>query len=117
YDLSRLLQLREVEQQLQRQSEPALHVLRPGTPHPPPSSPSGGEGEVGAYCIRPVSPLPVRGRGAGGEGALNSIAVLSGSFNPFTRGHEALVTTARREGMDAVLLVLPVRAIDKEGVA
>jgi len=111
YDLPRLLWLREVEQQLQRQSEPALHVLRPGTPHPPPSSPSRGEGE------QRVSTLPCTGRAAGGDGALNSIAVLSGSFNPFTRGHEALVTTARREGVGAALLVLPVRAIDKEGVA
>jgi nicotinic acid mononucleotide adenylyltransferase len=46
-----------------------------------------------------------------------TIAVLSGSFNPFTCGHEALITAARREGVVAVLLVLPVRAIDKEGVA
>jgi nicotinic acid mononucleotide adenylyltransferase len=43
--------------------------------------------------------------------------VLPGSFNPLTRGHEALVIAAQREGVDAVLLVLPVRAIDKEGVA
>jgi nicotinamide-nucleotide adenylyltransferase len=124
YDLPRLLWLRKVEQQLQRQSEPALHVLRPlspGTPHPPAPSPSRGEGE------QRTSPLPRTGRGAekeastsafgGGEGAFNSIAVLSGSFNPLTRGHEALITTARREGTDAVLIVQPVRAIDKEGVA
>ena len=81
YDLPRLLWLRAVEQQLQRQSEPALHVLHPLTQAPA------------------------------------TIAVLSGSFNPFTCGHEALVTTAQREGVGAVLLVLPVRAIDKEGVA
>jgi nicotinic acid mononucleotide adenylyltransferase len=80
YDLPRLLRLRAVEQQLQRQSEPALHVLRPLTRAPA------------------------------------TIAVLSGSFNPFTCGHETLVTAARREGVGAVLLVLPVRAIDKEGV-
>jgi nicotinic acid mononucleotide adenylyltransferase len=81
YDLPRLLWLRAVEQQLQRETEPALHVLRPLTQAPA------------------------------------TIAVLSGSFNPLTRGHEALVTAARREGVGAVLLVLPVRAIDKEGVA
>ena len=81
YDLPRLLWLRAVAQQLQHQSEPALHVLRPLTQTPA------------------------------------TIAVLSGSFNPFTCGHEALVTTAQREGVGAVLLVLPVRAIDKEGVA
>jgi nicotinic acid mononucleotide adenylyltransferase len=80
YDLPRLLWLRAVEQQLQRQSEPALHVLRPLTQAPA------------------------------------TIAVLSGSFNPLTRGHEALVAAAWREDVDAVLLVLPVRAIDKEGV-
>jgi nicotinic acid mononucleotide adenylyltransferase len=81
YDLPRLMWLRAVEQQLQCQSEPALHVLRPLTRDPA------------------------------------TIAALSGSFNPLTRGHEALVTAARQEGMGAVLLVLPVRAIDKEGVA
>jgi nicotinic acid mononucleotide adenylyltransferase len=81
YDLPRLLWLRAVEQQLQRQSEPALHVLRPLTQAPA------------------------------------TIAVLPGSFNPLTRGHEALVAAAWREDVDAVLLVLPVRAIDKEGVA
>jgi nicotinic acid mononucleotide adenylyltransferase len=81
YDLPRLMWLRAVEQQLQRQSEAALHVLRPLTQDPA------------------------------------TIAVLSGSFNPFTCGHEALVTAAQREGVGAVLLVLPVRAIDKEGVA
>src|SRR5438128_2405342 len=48
--------------------------------------------------------------------APGSIAVLSGSFNPLTRGHEALVAAAWREGVDAALLLLPVRAIDKEGV-
>src|SRR5438067_11605468 len=81
YDLPRLLWLRAVAQQLQHQSEPALHVLRPLTQTPA------------------------------------TIAVLSGSFNPLTRGHEALIAAARREGVDAVLLVLPGRAIDKEGVA
>src|SRR5438105_15109816 len=100
YDLPRLLWLREVEQQLQRRSEPALHVLGPGTTHPPPPSPSRGEGEVGCAARptqweggmrpasplprtgregeQPVSPLPRTGRGVGGEGALSSIAVLSG---------------------------------------
>jgi nicotinic acid mononucleotide adenylyltransferase len=81
YDLPRLLWLRAVEQQLQRETEPALHVLRPLTQAPA------------------------------------TIAVLPGSFNPLTRGHEALITAARREGVGAALLVLPVRAIDKEGVA
>ena len=81
YDLPRLLWLHAVEQQLQRETEPALHVLRPLTQVPA------------------------------------TIAVLSGSFNPFTCGHEALVTAAWREGVGAVLLVLPVRAVDKEGVA
>ena len=111
YDLPRLLWLRTVEQQLQRRPEPALHVLRPGTPHPPTPSPSRGEG------AQQFSPLPRTGRRAGGEGAPTTIAVLSGSFNPFTCGHEALVTAAQREGVGAVLLVLPVRAIDKEDVA
>jgi nicotinamide-nucleotide adenylyltransferase len=80
YDLPRLLWLRAVEQHLQRQSEPALHVLRPLTQAPA------------------------------------TIAVLPGSFNPLTRGHEALLAAAWREGVDAVLLLLPVRAVDKEDV-
>ncbi|HKC73152.1 MAG TPA: hypothetical protein VKF37_02995, partial [Chloroflexota bacterium] len=140
YDLPRLLQLRDAEQQLQRRPEPALHVLRPpprgpDTPHPP--SPSRGEGaqqfsplpmQGEGSGVRAVSPLPRTGRvgshevgglhtPAGGEGTLNTIAVLPGSFNPFTGGHEALVAAAWREGVGAVLLVLPVRAIDKEDVA
>src|SRR5207248_1364859 len=98
YDLPRLLQLGDVEQQLQRRPEPALHVLRPlprgsDTPHLP-------------------IPSPLEG-----GGAVTTIAVLPGSFNPLTRGHEALVAPAWREDVDAVLLVLPGRAIDKEGVA
>ena len=97
YDLPRLLQLRAVEQQLQRRPDPALHMLRPlprgsDTPHLP-------------------IPSPLEG-----GGAVTTIAVLPGSFNPLTRGHEALVAAAWREDVDAVLLVLPVRAIDKEGV-
>jgi nicotinic acid mononucleotide adenylyltransferase len=48
--------------------------------------------------------------------ALRSVAVLAGSFNPLTRGHTALVEAARREGSDAVVLLLPLRAIDKEGI-
>ena len=47
---------------------------------------------------------------------LAALAVLSGSFNPLTRGHEALVEAARRAGCAAVLLLLPLRAVDKEGV-
>lgn len=48
--------------------------------------------------------------------APRAIAVLAGSFNPLTRGHTALVEAARRAGSDAVVLLLPLRAVDKEGV-
>ena len=54
-----------------------------------------------------LKPLPANARRVG---------VLAGSFNPLTRGHEALVIAARRHGLDAVLLLLPVRAVDKETV-
>lgn len=54
-----------------------------------------------------LDPLPTAPR---------SVAVLAGSFNPLTRGHTALVEAARREGSDAVVLLLPLRAVDKEGV-
>ncbi len=58
--------------------------------------------------LQPLAPLPARP---------TAIGVLSGSFNPLTRGHEALAAAAQREGLDAVLLLLPLRAVDKEGVA
>ncbi len=57
--------------------------------------------------LQPLAPLPARPAAVG---------VLSGSFNPLTHGHEALATAAQREGLDAVLLLLPLRAVDKEGV-
>lgn len=45
------------------------------------------------------------------------IGVIAGSFNPLTRGHEALATAALDEGVvGSVLLLLPLRAVDKEGV-
>lgn len=44
------------------------------------------------------------------------LAVLAGSFNPLTIGHEALVESALRDGASTALLLLPLRAIDKEGV-
>lgn len=50
------------------------------------------------------------------EGNPRSIGVLSGSFNPPTRGHAALVEGALREDIEAVLLLLPLRAVDKESV-
>lgn len=49
-------------------------------------------------------------------GQPRAIGVLAGSFNPLTRGHAALVEAARRDGIDTVLLLLPLRAIDKESV-
>lgn len=54
-----------------------------------------------------LKPLPANARRVG---------VLAGSCNPLTRGHEALVIAARQHGLDAVLLLLPVRAVDKETV-
>ncbi len=45
-----------------------------------------------------------------------TLGVLAGSFNPLTRGHMALVEAARRAGVDAILLLLPLRAVDKEAV-
>jgi len=45
-----------------------------------------------------------------------TLGVLAGSFNPPTRGHVALVEAARRAGVDAILLLLPLRAVDKEAV-
>lgn len=44
------------------------------------------------------------------------LAVLCGSFNPLTLGHVALVDAARQIGADAALLLLPLRAVDKEAV-
>jgi nicotinic acid mononucleotide adenylyltransferase len=41
------------------------------------------------------------------------VGILAGSFNPLTHGHVALVEAAEA---DAVVLVLPLRAVDKEGV-
>lgn len=46
-------------------------------------------------------------------GTPGRIGVLAGSFNPLTRGHVALVEAAET---DAVVLLLPRRAVDKEGV-
>src|SRR5438067_5788253 len=97
YDLPRLLWLRAVEQRLQRQSEPALHVLRPAAPHPPPPSPSRGEGEHG------ISPLPHTGRGAGGEG-LDLHAGLSAWQDIMARWR--LVAVLRRWAIVALALVL-----------
>ena len=57
--------------------------------------------------LQPLAPLPARPA---------AIGVLSGSFNPLTHGHEALVASAQREGLDAVLLLLPLWAIDKDRV-
>ncbi len=57
--------------------------------------------------LQTLTPLPARP---------TAIGVLSGSFNPLTHGHEALVASAQREGLDAVLLLLPLRAVDKERV-
>jgi len=48
--------------------------------------------------------------------APRTLGVLAGSFNPLTRGHVALVEATRHVGADAVLLLLPLRAIDKEAV-
>src|SRR5579884_906226 len=48
--------------------------------------------------------------------APHRLAVLAASFNPLTRGHVALAEAARRAGADGVLLLLPLRAVDKEGV-
>lgn len=45
-----------------------------------------------------------------------TVGVLSGSFNPLTRGHTALLDAALHQGVDAVLLLLPLRAVDKEAV-
>jgi len=58
--------------------------------------------------LQPLAPLPERPA---------AIGVLSGSFNPLTHGHEALAAAAQREGLDAVLLLLPLRAVDKERVS
>jgi len=44
----------------------------------------------------------------------HAIGVLAGSFNPLTRGHAALVEAARRAGLDEIVLLLPLRAVDKE---
>lgn len=50
------------------------------------------------------------------DNAPHRLAVLAASFNPLTRGHVVLAEAARRAGADAVLLLLPLRAIDKEAV-
>jgi nicotinic acid mononucleotide adenylyltransferase len=49
-------------------------------------------------------------------GAPRSIGVLAGSFNPLTLAHTAVLEAGRREGLEATLLLLPLRAVDKEGV-
>lgn len=58
--------------------------------------------------LTPLTPLP--------PPTPRAIGVLSGSFNPLTRGHAALVEAAWREGIDGILLLLPLRAVDKEAV-
>jgi len=55
--------------------------------------------------LRHLTPLPPAPR---------AIGVLAGSFNPLTRGHTALAEAARRVGLDGMLLLLPLRAVDKE---
>lgn len=68
------------------------------------------EREIGA-CTEPalgeVAPL---------AGPPSRLSILSGSFNPLTHGHVALADAARRQGHDGVLMLLPLRAIDKETV-
>ena len=49
------------------------------------------------------------------DAAACHIGVLAGSFNPLTRGHTALVE-ASLAAVDTVVLMVPLRAIDKEGV-
>ena len=44
------------------------------------------------------------------------IAVLAGSYNPLTRAHATLADAALREGASAVLLLMPLQAVDKERV-
>lgn len=51
----------------------------------------------------------------GPVGTPRRIAVVAGSFNPLTHGHTALAAAVRAE-VDDVLLLLPLRAIDKEAV-
>jgi len=60
-------------------------------------------------ALRYLTPTPIMP-------ALRTLGVLSGSFNPLTRGHAALVEAARRADVEAVLLLLPLRAVDKEAV-
>lgn len=50
------------------------------------------------------------------DGAPRLMAVLAASFNPLTRAHEAIVAAGLAHGADAALLLLPLRALDKEGV-
>lgn len=69
------------------------------------------ERELAAWsgpALAPLTPLP--------PPTPRAIGVLSGSFNPLTRGHAALVEAAWREGIDGILLLLPLRAVDKEAV-
>ncbi len=60
-------------------------------------------------ALRYLTPAPIMP-------APHTLGVLSGSFNPLTRGHAALLEAARRADVEAILLLLPLRAVDKEAV-
>ncbi len=92
YDLPRLLAIYRTEQALARHNAPALRSL-----------------ETAGFGPSRYQPLH-------SNSSRKTLGVLAGSFNPLTRGHMALVEAARRAGADAVLLLLPLRAIDKEAV-
>jgi nicotinic acid mononucleotide adenylyltransferase len=52
-----------------------------------------------------------------GEDARNRVGVLSGSFNPLTRAHEALADAAMVTGkLDVIVWVAPITSVNKEGV-
>lgn len=62
------------------------------------------DAEAALRIVRPWSVAP------------RTIGIVAGSYNPLTRGHEALVRAATADGCDGILLLLPLSAIDKESV-
>ncbi len=103
YDLPRLLAIYRTEQALARHNEPALRSL-------------GTAGILTASLCWQDAGGPSGYQPLQSNSSQDTLGVLAGSFNPLTRGHVALAEAARHAGADAVLLLLPLRAVDKEAV-